>query len=69
MDSTHFRREREFLGDELDQFRLVEEDGLVQRSSSVLIPGQRQSLGGHQLLDHRHDPCRRGVVEDTDRVL
>ena len=68
-DSTHFRSEREFLRDELDKFRLVEEDSFVQGSSSVLVPGERQSLRGHQLLHHRDDPCRRGVVEDTDRVL
>ena len=41
----------------------------MERSGSVLVPGQRQSLGGHQLLHHRHDPCSRGVVEDADRVL
>ena len=61
--------QRELLGYEFDQLGLVEEDRLVEGRGSVLVAGQGESLGRHQLLDHGNDTSRGGVVQDADGVL
>ena len=59
----------ELLGYEFDELGLVEEDRLVEGRGPVLVPGQGQPLGGHQLLDNGNNPSRGGIVQDTDGVL
>ena len=59
----------ELVCDELDDFWLVEEDGLVQRGGAVLVARQREALGRQQLGHDGYDPGGRRVVQDGDRVL